>query len=205
MAYTDFTANDLTRRFGLHFASSDLFGAAPPLAPSPWLIDTLRKGQLMGFGSEKSRSERLVSPILTELCEHNNFAFAVVSGANLDADESRGLRGECDFVLTSTRIQEFITTPIFCITEAKRQDVEQGTIQCAAQLLGARRLNELEDNSLPVLYGCSTTGTEWRFLKLEDNTITLDLPRYYLADLSQLLGVLQAIVTAALASSTRKN
>ena len=198
MAYTDFTANDLIRRFGLQFASADLFGQSAPVAPSSWLTDTLRKGHLMGFGSEKSRSERLVSPVLTELCERNDFAFAVVSGANLDADELRGLRGECDFVLTSTRIQEFITTPIFCITEAKRQDVEQGTIQCAAQLLGARQLNELENNKLPVLYGCSTTGTEWRFLKLEGNTITLDLPRYYLTHLAQLLGVLQGIVSAAL-------
>ncbi|WP_375415674.1 hypothetical protein [uncultured Hymenobacter sp.] len=104
-------------------------------------------------------------------------------------------------MLTSTRIQEFITTPIFCITEAKRQDVEQGTIQCAAQLLGARKLNELENNPLTVLYGCSTTGTEWRFLKLEGETITLDLPRYYLAELPQLLGVLQNIVIAALSGS----
>ncbi|WP_375415676.1 hypothetical protein [uncultured Hymenobacter sp.] len=84
MAYTDFTANDLIRRFGMHFASADLFGQASPVVPSPWLLDTLRKGQLMGFGSEKSRSERLVSPILTELCERNDFAFAVVSGANLE-------------------------------------------------------------------------------------------------------------------------
>ena len=144
----------------------------------------------------------LVSPVLTELCEHNNFAFAVVSGANLDADEQRGLRGEYDFVFTSTRIQEFITTLIFCITKAKRQDIAQGTIQCAAQLLSARKLNELENNLLPALYGSSTTGTEWRFLKSEDDTITLDLPRYYLADLPQLLGVLQAIVTAALTGSS---
>ena len=59
MAYTDFTANDLTCRFGMHFASANSFGFAPALPPTLWLLDTLRKGQLMGFGSEKSRSERL--------------------------------------------------------------------------------------------------------------------------------------------------
>ncbi len=198
MAYTDFTAQDLTRRFGLHFASENLFGTAPLVQPTPWLTDTLRLGQTMGFGSEKSRSERLVSPVLTELCARNDFAFAVVSGANLDADDE-GLRGECDFVLTRTRIQEFITAPIFCITEARRQDVEQGTIQCAAQLLGARKLNEADGQPVPTLYGCSTTGTEWRFLKLTGQTLTLDLPRYYLAELPRLLGVLQAVVGQALA------
>lgn len=196
MAYPNFTAQDLTRRFGLHFASEDVFGAAPAVEPTPWLTDTLRLDQAMGFGSEKSRSERLVSPILTESCARSNFSFAVVSGANLDADE--GLRGECDFVLTRTRIQEFITAPIFCLTEAKRQDVRQGTIECAAQLLGARKLNEADGKPVATLYGYSTTGTEWRFVKLESQMLTLDLPRYYLADLSRLLGVLQNIVSQAL-------
>ncbi len=103
-------------------------------------------------------------------------------------DEASGLKGECDFVFSLSRVQDFISAPIFCITEAKKQDLEQGTVQCTAQLLGARKLNELEGNPpLATLYGCSTTGIEWRFLKLTDRTVTLDEDRYLITDLVKLL------------------
>ncbi len=80
--------------------------------------------------------------------------------------------------------------------EAKKQDLELGTIQCAAQLIAARRLNEQEQNPIRTLYGCSTTGVEWRFLKYEGTEFILDENRYYLAQLPALLGALQAIVDA---------
>jgi hypothetical protein len=116
---------------------------------------------------------------------------------NLDVDDLNGLKGECDFIFSFSRIQDFITAPIFCITEAKKQDLEAGTVQCAAQLLGARRLNEAEQNPMPVIYGCSTTGIEWRFLKLLGQEIVIDETRYLLADLPQLLGMMQSIITAS--------
>lgn len=166
-----------------------------------WLTEALRKGQEQGFGSEKSRSERLVTPILLELSDRNQHKFSIYSGMNLDTDEASGLKGECDFVFSLSRVQDFISAPIFCITEAKKQDLEQGTVQCTAQLLGARKLNELEGNPpLVTLYGCSTTGIEWRFLKLTGSTVTLDEDRYLITDLGKLLGVLQQILDEAQAA-----
>ena len=41
---------------------------------------------------------------------------------------------------------------------------------------------------------------EWRFLKLEQNIITLDIDRYLLTDLDNLLGILQYIVEQAQAA-----
>lgn len=62
-------------------------------------------------------------------------------------------------------------------------------------LIGARKLNELEGNNpIPTLYGCSTTGIEWRFLKLTNHTVTLDEHRYLITDLDKLLGILQQIL-----------
>ena len=148
----------------------------------------------MGLGSEKSRSERLVSPILIELNSLNANQFSIYSGMNLDVDGSQGLNGECDFIFSFSRIQDFVTAPIFCITEAKKQDVEQGTIQCSAQLIAARKFNDSEGNHPTILYGCSTTGIEWRFLKYENNEVTLDNKRYLVNELDTLLGVLQRIV-----------
>ena len=194
MAYTDFTVFDLRQQFDIHFRAEDLFPAVAPIEPSQWLQQSLKIGQEVGFNSEKSRSERLVTPVLLELCERNDRAFSIYSGMNLDIDPAHGLRGECDFICSFSRIQDFITAPIFCIAEAKKQDLEQGTIQCSAQLIGARKLNELEGNAPTTLYGCSTTGIEWRFLKYEHNEIVLDKKRYLISELDLLLGVLQNIL-----------
>lgn len=194
MAYSDFTANDLKKKFDLHFRAENLFPDLQSVPPSAWLLEALERGQELGFGSEKSRSERLVTPVLLELSSRNHHEFSIYSGMNLDIDEATGLKGECDFIFSFSRIQDFVTAPIFCITEAKKQDLEQGTIQCAAQLIGARKLNESEGNSFETLYGCSTTGVEWRFLKFEKNELVIDEKRYFMTDLPKLLGALQTVV-----------
>jgi hypothetical protein len=196
MAYTDFSVFDLRQQFGVQFRAATLFPQLLSIEPTAWLEETLRKGLELGFNSEKSRSERLVTPVLMELSDRNHRAFSIYSGMNLDVDTSAGLRGECDFIFSYSRIQDFIAAPVFCIAEAKKQDLELGTIQCAAQLIAARRLNEQEQNPIRTLYGCSTTGVEWRFLKYEGTEFILDENRYYLAQLPALLGALQAIVDA---------
>lgn len=197
MAYTDFTVFDLRQQFGVQFRAETLFPELVPIEPTPWLEETLRKGLELGFNSEKSRSERLVTPVLMELSDQNHRSFSIYSGMNLDVDPAQGLRGECDFIFSFSRIQDFIAAPVFCIAEAKKQDLELGTIQCAAQLIAARRLNEQEKNPIRTLYGCSTTGIEWRFLKYEGNEFILDEQRYFLNHLPALLGALQAVVDAA--------
>jgi len=196
MAYSDFTLSRLIQEFDVEIIGErSMFADAQPVEPSTWLIESLKRANNTGFGSEKSRSERLVSPILLELSNQNQDAFAIISGANLDVDLSHGLNGECDFILSFTRLQDLVRAPIFCINEAKKQDIELGTAQCAAQLLGASLLNKREGKHIPVLYGCATTGIEWRFLRFEQQVFILDETRYLISDLPKLLGVLQFIVS----------
>jgi hypothetical protein len=201
MAYSDFTADDLTARFGIAFQADYLIVSVPSIEPSPWLVEALELGRLLGFSTEKSRSERLVTPVLLELTRRNPHTFSIYSGSNLDGDLELGLRGECDFIFSLTRIQDFVRAPIFCITEAKKQDLESGTVQAAAQLLGARKLNERQGYHYKTLFGCATTGIEWRFLKLEDNLVTIDEHTYLINELPELLGILQAIVHKAVAQA----
>ncbi|MBC7448567.1 MAG: hypothetical protein H7330_10965 [Hymenobacteraceae bacterium] len=202
MAYSDFSFDDLTHQFGVRYESGLLTADAVPIAPSAWLTESLRIGQRRGFSSEKSRSERLVSPVLLELAERNQDRFTVQSGVMLDVDVARGLRGECDFVLSYGAIQDFITAPIFCVTEAKKQDMDWGMTQCAAQLVGAWRFNEEQQLRLPFLYGSATTGVEWRLLRFDGHVITIDPTRHYITELPRLLGALQAIVGNTTPSAT---
>ncbi len=195
MAYSDFTSKDLKNKFDLTFKFENLFEDVKEIEPSPMLREILEIGQLAGFFTEKARSERLVSPVLMELLRNNQRSFTVYSGMRLDVDSQKGLSGECDFILSHSSDRYSVTAPIFSIVEAKKQDIEKGTIQCAAQLIGASLLNKQEGTSLKSpIYGCSTTGTEWSFLKLEGNTLVIDEKRYYLAKLEELLGVLQTII-----------
>ena len=197
MAYGDFSMDRLSAEFGVGFSGAKLFASVVPLEPSLWLTQALLMANETGFGSEKSRSERLVSPVLLELARLNQNDFAIISGANLDVEPSHGLNGECDFVLSFTRLQDVIKAPVFCISEAKKQDIEYGSVQCAAQLIGASRLNEREKKPIKTLYGCSTTGVEWRFIRFENNDFVFDETRYLISDAGKLLGVLQSVIDQA--------
>ncbi len=78
--------------------------------------------------------------------------------------------------------------------EAKKNDVDLGVAQCAAQLLGAKIFNEKKQVMLPKIYGCVTSGTEWLFMFLEDQHIYTDSKRYYLLEVEKVLGIFQKIL-----------
>ena len=196
MAYGDFTASDISKRFNLKFKKEKLFADIKPIKPSDWLIETINNAIDFGFDSVESRSEGLVTPVLLELSFINNHSYTEYYRMNFDIDEQNGLAGECDLIFSFSRVQEFITDPFFCLTnaEATKKEVEQGIIQCAAQLIAGKKLNDLEDGVHQVFYGCCTTGLEWTFLQYTDGQIVIAEKRYLFNELSQLLGVLQHIL-----------
>ncbi len=197
MAYGDFTKEQLETDFGIRFEGADIFPNFQPTEPSDWLMNTLRKGQKLGIKSEKSRSERLVNPLLIELSELNNYNFSVYSGEQLNIDKEKGLNGECDFILSKSLIRTFVTAPVFCITEAEKHDLEKGIIQVSAQVLGAYFFNQKSNiQHIREIFGASTNGFEWKFLKLENQSIIMDSNQYSIANLPELLGVLHYIVTS---------
>ncbi len=80
-----------------------------------------------------------------------------------------------------------LQAPLMVIVEAKKNDIEEGIGQCGAQLLGARAYNEQDGYSVPVLYGCVTTGEAWQFLKLEGSTLLLHPERFSLKEIGKVL------------------
>jgi hypothetical protein len=143
--------------------------------------------------SEKAKSEWIVVPILRELRNKNNKFFTIHSGENLNVDEERGLKGECDFILAKDIGTFDLNYPVIQVVEAKRNDLEVGVPQCAAQLLGAKIYNEKKGVKLEKIYGCVTTGNEWLFLCMQDNLL-IDSKLYYLSELSDILGIFQNII-----------
>jgi hypothetical protein len=145
--------------------------------------------------TEKMVSEAFVFPILLEMKERNGNKITLFSGENLLADKSKGLNGELDFLFSMQPDALELSAPIINITEAKLdRALIKAVNQCAAQMIGAQVFNESRNHPQPVIYGAVTNSSEWLFMKLEANILTLDESEYFSNDLPKLLGVLQTII-----------
>jgi hypothetical protein len=196
MAYRDFTFSDLYTKFGIQQSRKKLFVDVIPQQPSDLLLAYLDTASDAALSTEKAVSEALVYPILQEIRIKNREDLKLFSGENLLGDKSKGLNGECDFIISKSPRTLDLGAPIINITEAKQGDIEnlKSQAQAAAQLLGARFFNQHHDSPIDTLYGACTSGFTWVFLKLENNEIFIDTDRYSTSNLPQLLGVLQTII-----------
>ena len=79
---------------------------------------------------------------------------------------------------------------LFRSVEAKKADLKTGIGQCIAEMVAMQKFNEAKEKPISVVYGSVSNGTQWRFLKLEEKTVFLDLNDYALVPLEQILGML---------------
>ena len=194
MPYSQFTtitkvkeAFNLTTVEGIRFLPE-----IAPIQPSISLAATLEETLPLAVatGSEKARSELIISPVLVEVRRILNRQVSLFSGEDFNVDESLGLNGRCDFLISSSTEQLAIEAPAIIIVEAKQADLKTGIGQCVAGMVAAQKFNEAKQKSLPSLYGSVTNGLQWQFLKLTGNEVTIDLNIYSLPPVEQILGFL---------------
>ncbi len=200
MAYSDFSLRKVKKTFGVREHRALLFEQITPIQMSAWLKETLDTSLYFALASssEKARSEFIIVPLLLEVHKRNQRRFALYSGETFDVDQEQGLNGECDFLFSQGEMAHTIQAPVFTLVEAKKKDIGEGIGQCAAQMIGAQVFNQQEDNEIPEIFGCVTTGEDWQFLKLSDRILTIDTVRYYLDHIDKILGVLQRIIDCSL-------
>ena len=165
-----------------------------PVEPSIILTTCLERALEKDIATEKAKSERIIMPILDELEEINNRSFSTFSGHQFNIDKALGLMGFCDFILSQNPNSPMIKAPIFCIVEAKNDNLDNGTAQCIAEMYAAQIFNKSNNSTKKAIYGATTLGFNWKFLKLEDSIAYLDNKIYPISDLPNLLGVLNYIV-----------
>ncbi len=182
----------VTQHFNLDAQKKQLFTDIQLHEPSPWLTETLKKSAFIPLSNEKTKSERIISPILVEIAESYQDYITLFSGEELDVNASENLSGECDFFFILQPHKPYIDSPIITLAEAKNENMEYGIAQCAAQLYGARLFNEKEGKNIPFLYGCATDGVEWQFIRFENNVFYLDNKIY--TDLKEILGIWHYII-----------
>lgn len=195
MTYSDFTLDALRHSFQLAIQQLPLFPHVNPVEVPAWLQEALQKGIPFALTREKARSEFIIAPILLTSRDLFSHPLSIHSGRRLDSAPERDLSGECDFIVTLAPPLPVIQTPIITLVEAKKNDIEASLGPCAAQTLGALLFNQKENTSIDTVYGCTTTGAVWQFLKLDQNTLYLDERRYYIDNVGLILGVLLKIYT----------
>jgi hypothetical protein len=119
---------------------------------------------------------------------------SLFSDAPLNVDTEAGLTGFCDFLVSGDPNALRVTAPIIVVVEAKREDIIGGLGQCVAEMVAARMLNERERRSVPGVLGVVTSGTNWRFLRLDGNTVTLDPQERFISEPQEILGLLATAV-----------
>lgn len=194
MAYSDFDLTKLRKTFSLKQDRKPLFEDIESVKISQWLKDTLDKSMQLVIDTEKARSELIVMPILLASRELNKNCFSIYSGEKFDVEPDKGLKGECDFILTYTPPLQAIQSPIVTIVEAKKNDIEGSLGQCGAQMLAVRLFNKNDNKDIETIFGCVTTGEAWQFLKIENDVIIIDSNRYYIDNIDKILGVIKTII-----------
>ena len=197
MAYSNFTIETVREKFQLEkFESLGVFSEIEPLAPSEHLTTALAKKVPLAssINTEKARSELIVADILVELREKFEHRISFFSGIDFSIDAEEGLTGACDFLVSLSPAQLHLEAPIVILVEAKKEDLTAGLGQCVAEMLAAQRFNTEKGNDIPRIYGTITSGTDWRFLKLEAQSLHIDIEVYQIAQCDKILGILASMV-----------
>ena len=193
MSFRDFTLDRCQADFGIAIDSSaSLFPDVRPVGISPGLAQFWLHVLPLGLNTptEKGRSEFLVAPLLAEVWLLSDRAVSVVSGLELNFDVAAGLNGVCDFALCHSRNLLKLVAPVLLVVEAKRESILGGLGQCAAEMIAARRFNIREGSPAEPMFGCVTTGSQWKFLRLTGSALEIDTDEYSVALPDQILGVL---------------
>lgn len=195
MGYSNYkNLRQTLKKLALEEIDVNLFPNINLVQPSAWLVEALSMAKRMPLNNEKSKSERIISPILSEIALQYESQITLFSGEDLPVDAERDLSGECDFFFAKHPKKNVMQAPIITLVEAKDEDFEYGQSQCIAQMYAAQRFNEQEGRNIPYIYGCAVTGGEWKFLRLEKSQIFIDNDTYYLDNLPKILGVFHQII-----------
>lgn len=198
MSYSEFTLDDLKTRLGLNFIQDE---ALFPVVPEYPISAELRKylttylPLALAIDTEKARSEYIVAPLLGELKMSHHDNISLFSGIEFNVDKELGLAGRCDYIISKSGDQYSLTAPVVVIVEAKNDNIKSGISQCGAEMVAAQKYNQQKNNAVPSIYGCVSTGTNWKFLKLTGADLSIDLVEYYIDAPEKIMGILASVVT----------
>ena len=193
MPYSKFKLSKAVEDFDLTIIEGPrFFPDIEPVAPTSLLSETLKDTLpwAIAVGSEKARSEGIINPVLLDVKRQLNQKISVFSGEEFNVEPEAELTGYVDFLISKSPEQLFIKAPVIVLVEAKKEDLKPALGQCLAEMIAAQRFNQAKQQPISTIYGTVTSGTVWRFLKLEGQCVSIDLNDYALPPVDQILGFL---------------
>jgi hypothetical protein len=198
MAYSDFTLSEIKEKFHLVIEQeTDIFPNVGEEKISEFLRETLKENipLALAIHTEKARSELIVTPVLVELRKILKHRISLFSGVEFNVDREKGLNGVCDYIISLSKEQLYVSSPVISVVEAKNDNIKSGLAQCAAAMIASGIFNEQKGNRIDSVYGIVTTGSIWKFIKLED-MLYIDVKEYYLEQLGKIMGIMLHILNS---------
>ena len=192
MAYSDFNLSRVREVFGLVVEEpKSLFLEMLPTKASDYLTTSLDENLALAtaLNTEKARSEMIIAPVLLEVRRQLNFEIGFFSGTEFNIDPVRGLTGHCDYILSAIKDSYEVRSPVLMLVEAKNENIKAGLGQCAAEMIAAQLVNVKAGLAEQAVYGCVTTGTDWKFMQLCDRTLKIDQRNYFINEISVILSI----------------
>jgi hypothetical protein len=192
MPYSLFNIEKVRDNFDITIIEQvNIFANVPEINYSEYLTETLRFNTPIALAnnSEKSRSEMIIAPILLELKRIYPQNASIFSGKDFTVDIEKGLNGFCDFLISRSPEQLVIASPVIAVVEAKNENIEAGLGQCMAEMIAAQIFNQQKGKQFPQILGAVTTGSNWKFMRLKEKTIEVDLNEYFLNQVAKILGI----------------
>ena len=198
MAYSNFTLAEVKKVFQIEetVEAENLFLDIEPVVPSSVLTAVLERNMqvALAVNTEKAKSELIVANVLIELREKFERRISLFSGIEFNVDAENGLTGVCDFLVSLSPARFVLEAPVIVLVEAKKDDLTVGLGQCVAEMHAAQRFNAENGNDIPRVYGATTSGTEWLFLKLEGQKLYIDTEFYSIHECDKILGIFSSMV-----------
>jgi hypothetical protein len=197
MSYNDFTIKAVKNFFQLETVEKiGIFSTAEEIIISEYLTVTLEENipLAVSINTQKAYSELIIANILVEMRKIFNHQISFFSGISFNVDEENNLFGNCDFVISASPEQLFLNAPITTIIEARNENMMSHLGQCVAKMVAAKLFNEQEGDNSSKIYGVITSGIAWKFIKLDNNTIHIDLKDYHIDNTGKLVGILAAMI-----------
>lgn len=196
MSYSKFTLKTVKTELGISLVEqANLFTEVEAIAISPLLEAILAEHVPLAraINTEKARSELIISNMLVEVRKRLHHQISFFSGIEFNVDKTLDLNGFCDFIISASPEQLMLNAPVITIVEAKNENLIGGLGQCIAEMVAADRFNQQEGTGLDIVYGGVTTGTAWKFLRLQDEVAYIDLDEYAISDPAKIIGILTAM------------
>ncbi len=167
-----------------------------PYEPSSFLPERLRRLENFDLTFSERAKELLIDAFCEEVVEKHPH-LKIWKSAPLQSDE---LTGQVDYLIAPKRA--YLSTPLLCVVEAKKDDFEKGLAQCLVEMKACRWNNEQVNNQIDV-YGIVTNGEVWKFYKLSLEGQVFETLPYSLGDRDKILGILEQVFTKCEQSLTQ--